>query len=283
MCVSPAAQPMQVRRCWRRAAALALLLLFFAAAPAASQDQGLDPLLLGNRNETASATDVEARGFQLYRLPLSFHLRSLDEHPWGLRVTFPVSLSSLRIKGVSDVGGFVSKLGIAAIIPGLEVEIPVGSRTLVRPFGEVGIGKSSESSAEVFYGAGVRARATGDAKKLHVTYGGRISGRRTPAFDGTAVRYASFEGGADGEVPLGFSVRGRQARGGLYAIGRAYDGLELKRPDHPPIVLRGQWEAGLSFSTDPELRIWKIPLRWLAVGYHFGRVSGVRMYLTFPF
>ena len=283
MPVSPGAQRVEVRRFWRRGVAGALLLLFFAALPAAAQDQGLDPILLANRDETSSTTDVEARGFQLYRLPLSFHLRRLDMHPWGLRFTFPVSLSSVRIQGVSDVGGFVEKLGIAAIIPGLEVEIPVGSRTLVRPFGEVGIGKSSDSSAEVFFGAGVRARTTADPKNLHVIYGGRISGRKTPEFDGTAARYVSLEGGADAQLPLRFSVRGGQARGGLYVIGRAFDGLELKREDQPPIVLRGQFEAGLSFSTAPDLRIWKIPLRWVAVGYHFGRVSGVRMYLTFPF
>ena len=281
--VSLGVQQVAVRRFWRRGVAGALPLLFFAALPAAAQDQGLDPLLLASRSETTAATDVEARGFQLYRLPFSFHLRSLEKHPWGLRVTLPVSLSSLTITGVSDVGGFVEKLGIAAIIPGLEVEIPVGSRTLVRPFGEVGIGKSSDHSAEVFYGAGLRARTTTDPKQLHVTYGGKIWGRKTPKFGGAAIRYASFEGGADVQVPLGFSVLGGRARGGLYVIGRAFDGLEIEREGQPPIVLRGQFEAGVSFSTAPDLRIWKIPLRWLGAGYNFGRVSGVRMYLTFPF
>jgi hypothetical protein len=281
--VSPGAQRVEIQRLWQRGVAGALLLLCFAALPAAAQDQDLDPFLLANRDETASVTDVEARGIQLYRLPLSFHVRSLDTHPWGLRVTFPVSLSSVRITGVSDVGGFVKKLGIGAIIPGLEVEIPVGSRTLVRPFGEVGFGKSNDSSAEVFYGAGLRAHTIADPKTLHVTYGGRISGRKTPEFNGKDARYVRFEGGVDAQVPLGFSVRGGQTRGGLYVIGRAFDGLELEREDQPPIVLRGQFEAGLSFSTAPDLRIWKIPLRWLAAGYQFGRVSGVRMYLTFPF
>jgi len=260
----------------------ALVLLLFAASPAAAQDEGLDPVLLGNRDEIASASDVEVRGLQLFRLPFSVHVRSLDKHPWGLRITFPVSLSSLRIKGVSDLGSFVDKLRIAAIIPGLEVEIPVGSRTLVRPFGEVGIGKSGDSS-EVFYGAGLRARSAADLEKLHLMYGGSISGRKAPALASTDARYASFQGGADLQVPLGFSVRGNQARAGVYAIGRAFDGLELERDDQPAIVLRGQFEAGLSFSTAPELRLWKIPLRWLAAGYQFGRVSGVRIYVTFPF
>ena len=273
---------MAIRRLCRRVVAGALPLLFFAALPAAAQDQGLDPILLANRDETASATNVQAQGFQLYRLPMSFHVRSLDKHPWGLRITFPLSLSSLSVNGVSDAGVLGVKLGISAIIPGVEVEIPVGSRTLVRPFGEVGIGKGN-GSAEVFPGTGVRVRTTADQKRLHFMFGGRIAARRTPKFDGTAIRYGSFEGGAGMQVPLGFSVRGGEARGGLYVIGRAYDGLELEREDQPPIVLLGQFEAGLSFSTAPDLRIWKFPLRWLAAGYQFGRVSGVRMYLTFPF
>ena len=179
-------------RCWRRGAAGALVLLFLAALPAAAQDQGLDSLLLANRDEMASAPDVEARGFQLYRLPFSFHLRSLDKHPWGLRVTFPVSLSSLRIKGVSDLGGFVEKLGIAAIIPGLEVEIPVGSRTLVRPFGEVGFGKSGDSSPKCSTGWACARSTVADLKKLHLTYGGMIAGRKTPELAGSTDSIREF-------------------------------------------------------------------------------------------
>ena len=135
---------MEAARFWQRGAAGALVLLFLVAWPAAAQDQGLDPVLLANRDEVASAPDVEVRGVQLYRLPFSFHLRNVNEHPWGLRVTFPVSLSSLRITGVSDVGSFIDKLRIAAIIPGLEVEIPVGGRTLC-----VRSAKSDSGEAEI--------------------------------------------------------------------------------------------------------------------------------------
>jgi hypothetical protein len=118
---------------------------------------------------------------------------------------------------------------------------------------------------------------------LHLTYGGAIAGRKAPALAGSADRYASFEGGADVQFPLGFSLRGGQARGGVYVIGRAFAGLELERENQPAIGLGGQFEAGLSFSTAPELRIWKIPLQWPAAGYQFGRVSGLRVYLKFPF
>jgi hypothetical protein len=267
---------------WKTAAAL--LISISIAAPVAAQDQGLDAFLFSKGLFSEDATELQARGIQLYRLPLSFHLRSLDEHAWGLRVTFPLSLSSLRIEGVSGVANFVRKLGIAAIVPGVEVEIPAGTRTLIRPFGEAGIGRSSGELTEVLYGAGVRVRTSQDLGSLHLTYGGTVFGRKTPALVGTFDRYASFEGGIDAQVPLGFTIWDKPARAGVYTIGRAFDGLELQRTGRPPIILRGQLEAGVSFSTTPDFRIWKIKLPWLAAGYQFGHtVSGVRIYMVFPY
>jgi len=268
-----------------RRAAAGLLIMLAIAAPAAAQDQGLDPLLFADRADLDAATEIQAEVIQLYRIPFSFHLRTLDMHRWGLRVTFPVSLTSLQIDGVSNLGSFVRKLRVSAIIPGLEMEIPVGARTLVRPFGEMGIGRGSGPSAtEVMYGAGVRARTMQPLGRLHLTYGGSIAGRKRPALTDSHDEYASFEGGVDAQLPLGFSLRNNPARGGVYVIGRAFDGLELERNGQPPIVLRGQFELGASFSTAPDLRIWKIRLPWLAVGYQFGEtLSVVRFYLKFPF
>jgi hypothetical protein len=259
--------------------------LIAVVRPAVAQDQGLDPLLFVNPADIVDSPDVQADGIVLYRLPFGFHLRSLDTHAWGLRVTFPVSLSSMRIEGVSSIGGFVRKLRIAAIIPGLEVEIPVGSRLLVRPFVEIGIGRGSgESSTEVMYGTGVRAQSFYDVKALHLTYGGAVAGRKTPALVDTYDEYAIFEAGVDAQLPLGLTVRNNPARGGVYVIGRGFNGLELERDRLDPIAVRGQFEIGGSFSTVPDFRVWKVRLPWLAAGYQFGRtVSGVRIYALFPF
>jgi hypothetical protein len=268
-----------------RRVVVALLLLLSFVTPVAAQDQGLDALLFVDPADLDAVADVQAEVIQLYRLPFSFHLRNLDMHPLGLKVTFPVSLTSLQIEGVSSLVGFVRELRIAAIIPGLEVEIPIGSRAMVRPFGEVGIGRGSNgSAAEIMYGAGVRARTSQQLRSLHLTYGGSVAVRKAPALGDSYDEYGAFEAGVDAQLPLGFRVRNNPARGGVYLIGRGFNGLELERHGQPPIVLRGQYEVGASFSTAPDLRIWKIPLRWLAGGYQFGdRISAVRFYLQFPF
>jgi hypothetical protein len=268
-----------------RRVVVALFLLVSFVTPAAAQDQGLDALLFVDPADLDAAADVQAELIQLYRLPFSFHLRNLDMHPWGLKVTFPVSLTSLQIDGASSLVSFVRKLRMAAVIPGLEVEIPVGSRTIVRPFGEVGIGRGSHgSSAEIVYGAGVRARTAHQLRSLHLTYGGSVAGRKAPSRADSYDEYAIVEAGVDAQLPLGFRIRDNPARGGVYVIGRGFEGLEMERNGQPPLALRGQLEVGASFSTAPELRIWKIRLPWLAGGYQFGdTVSGVRFYLQFPF
>ena len=255
------------------------ILLLVLATPALAQDDGVS---LSNPTDAVVA-DVETEGVQLHRLPFSFHLRNVDKQPWGLRIMFPVSFTALRIEAVSDVGDFVKTLGLAAIVPGAELEIPLGNRTLLRPFGEIGIGKSSDSRSELFYGVGIRANNVRDVGRVHLTYGGSVSGRKAPDLASTSNRYGAFAAGADVELPLGFSIGDKAARGGVYVIGRAFNGLEFARHGQPPIAVRGQTEVGVSFSTAPALRVWTVPLRWLAAGYTFGRVSGARVYLSFPF
>jgi hypothetical protein len=237
------------------------LLLGLAAAPAAAQDQGLDPLLFARPLDSGDAADVRAKGVQLFRVPLWVRIR------------------------VSDVGVFVKKLSIGAIVPGMELELPVGARGLMRPFVEAGVGKGTAGgSVEVLYGVGLRARMTQPVKRLNLIIGGAASHRKAQADVRDYDRHSTFEVGVDGEVPLGFSIGQKAARAGLFTIARGFSGLELRREGQDPVVLHRQFEAGVSFSTAPVLRIWKIRLPWIAAGYQFGRtISGVRIYVTFPF
>ena len=76
----------------------------------------------------------------------------------------------------------------------------------------------------------------------------------------------------------------RSARGGLYGIVRQFHDLDFERVGEKPIELNRQYEAGLSFSTEPPLRVSKAKLAWIGLGYQFGKiVKGVRLYFSFPF
>jgi hypothetical protein len=197
---------------------------------------------------------------------------------------FPVSLTSVRVQAISDVKPFVRKLGVAAIVPGFELLIPVSDRFRLRPFAEAGIGKGTGGRTEVLYGAGIRARVDQPVRRLQLTFGGSAMHRKRGTGGGEYGGHSMFEGAVDSQAPLGFSIGAREARGGLYVIARGFHGLELPVSGQDPVVPHGQFEAGVSFSTSPDLKLWKVTLPWLAVGYQWGQViSGVRMYVRFPF
>ena len=263
---------------------LALVLVLAAASPVAAQDQGFDALLFAGVFDRA-VDDVQARAVQVYRLPIILALRSPADGGVGVRLMFPVSLTSIRVETISDLKPFVRKLGVAAVVPGIELVIPVSDRFRLRPFAEAGIGKPTDGGpTEVLYGAGIRARVDQTLSRLQLTFGGSAMHRKRGTGQGEYDGHSMFEAAVDSQVPLGFSIGSRQARGGLYVIARGFNRLELPRAGQDPIVPRGQVEAGASFSTSPDLRIWKVPLPWLAVGYQFGDVlTGVRFYVRFPF
>ena len=279
-------RPLQLEMA-RRLAPWGLALALLACRPVAAQDQDLDPLLFARSidGQADEETDLQARGVQLYRIPLSLRLLEMRGNRWGMRLTFPVSVSAIRITSTSDLDRFVKGLGLASIVPGLELEIPIEPRLRLRPFAEVGFGNSSEGSrTEVLYGAGVRARFVQPVRRLHLSLGGAAMHRKPETSRETYNGHSTFEAAVDAQWPLGFSIGERAARGGVYTIGRAFNGLELLREGQDTIVLTRQWEAGISFATAPELRVWKVKLPWLAAGYQFGEtVSGVRFYVAFPF
>ncbi len=254
------------------------------AVPAAAQDEGLDPLLF-SLPEDGQIEDVESRSFQIYRIPLSYSVRDVEDRPWGLRITFPVSLSSSRIEAFTDVDEFVANLEAAAVIPGVEFVVPVSERWQVKPFAEVGVGRAdSGSGTEVLYAAGIRTRGDYRPGRFALTLGGAAAYKKPSTSRAEYDAYSRIEAGVDAQLPLGFSLGSRTASGGVYGIVRRFSDLELAGLGQEPIVLHDQYEVGLSFSTDPMLSLWKIKLPWIAVGYQFGDVfTGVRLYFSFPF
>jgi hypothetical protein len=76
----------------------------------------------------------------------------------------------------------------------------------------------------------------------------------------------------------------KRALGGVFGMYRQYFNLDIQRVGQEPIKLEHQYEVGISFSTDPVIRLWKIKLPWIALSYRFGDVfTGVRLYFSFPF
>ena len=266
------------------AAAAHLLALALVAGPAAAQDGDLDGLMLGPHG-VGEVQDASSQSFQIYRIPISYPIRRLEDKPWGLRITLPVSLGTYELEAATDIGDVVESIQSAAVIPGVEFLLPVGERWVVKPFAEAGVGDDSRTGeTHLLYAAGIRARGVYEARPFELMVGGAFRYRSPADTDVVKNWYSTVEGGIDAQLPLGFAVGSRDARGGGYAILRHFSNLEFELVTEGPFDVSWNYEVGLSFSTEPPLQVWKVKLPWIGLGYRFGdRTRGIRLNFAFPF
>lgn len=263
---------------------VAVVALAVLAAATASAQEDLDPL----RRlpfDARTVTDVEAKGFQLYRIPLSTTVRDPEDKPWGLKVTFPVSLGGYEVSAASGVGDLAERLDTFTVVPGVEFQLPAGQHWVFKPFGEVGASASTATdTVDVLYGAGLRARADYRPRPFVVTLGGALEYRYGGASRALVQHYSMAAVAVDAQLPLGFSIGARAAHGGLFVAVRNYSDVKLRDLDTEPFEVSTSYEAGVSFATEPPLRLWKLPLPWLGLAWRRSEaVSGLRLYLAFPF
>ena len=262
--------------------AIPAALLLASAAAEAQED--LDPLRL-LPFDAGAVSNVEATSLQLYRIPLSATVRDQEKEPWGLRLTFPVSLGGYEVSAASSLGDLVERLNTVTVVPGVEFLLPAGPHWTLKPFAEVGVTSSSVSdSADVLYGAGMRTRGDFRPRRFVVTLGGALEYKAGGDSRALIKHYSTLAAAADAQLPLRFSLGGREARGGLFVAVRKFSDVVLREIDTEPFEVSTSYETGLSFATEPPLKLWLLPLPWISLAYrHGGDISGLRLYLAFPF
>lgn len=262
---------------------LVALLTSVWVTPAVAQDEDVDLAFFPKTEDQLE--DAEARSIQIYRIPISINIRRLENKPWGLRIYFPISLGAYELKAVRDVDEFFTSIQSIAIVPGVEALLPLGDRWLIKPFAEVGVGDDSATDkVNLLYATGLRTVGLYRARPFDLMLGGAFKYRNSTTSEAVKNWYSSIEFGADAQIPLGFSLGSRRAKGGGYAIAQYFTDLDIELISEGPITIQWNYEVGLSFSTDPVLELWKIKMPWIGIGYRFGDgARGVRVNFTFPF
>jgi hypothetical protein len=269
-----------------RAIVLAIAPAIFAALlpalAAVAQASEIEPLLLLLRQ---GGTGASASSLQVYRLPLAATLLDVGDRPWGLDLTFPVSLGFYNVDTASSVGDVLARVSTVSVAPGVEFLVPVSRRWVLKPYGEVSLGMTtSGESTEVQYAAGIKARGDYESGPYHLAagLGAHYASVRAARVD--VGDYTTLEAGLDIQRRLGFSVGGGDASAGIYGIGRWFPDLRITGAGDRILDVTRVLEVGVSFSTAPELTLLKVKLPWLAVGYRFGDMfRGIRVSFSFPF
>lgn len=180
--------------------------------------------------------------------------------------------------------GLRENVGTFSLVPGAEFLVHVSPHWLLKPFAEAGYLWSQGGDADAaIYSAGLRSRVDGTAGRFDWVAGAGLT---------WALVDPKAPAGRDSMVALEaaftanhlFSHNGQaQADFEPYFVTRVYYGddehpLEGSGPD--TLV---QYEAGITFGSRGAMKLWKIPLPRLGVGYVVGHdLAALRIVLGTP-
>lgn len=226
----------------------------------------------------------------VYSLPLA-HSFVLDGGGTVLRVTLPIQLGLYTFRAVDTNGAHIAiSQQSLALVPGLELQVPVAGRVLLKPFVSIGpahaFGVTDGGANALIYSGGVRSVAQWRIADSTLSVGNAvIAAGDTTIGPGFSESYVALETGVELRRPLGFTVGKVTPDLGVYAAGYYYpNALDFSRFLQPPLHVRAQGEVGLTVGSARPLEMLSLANPRIGAGYVFG--GGVQVWhivFDFPF
>jgi hypothetical protein len=230
------------------------------------------------------AADLGFGGYSLaglsadvYTLPLRYTLGGVPYDDWSLTILAPIQGGIYRFRATDTDGQNIAiNQQSLALIPGAELHIPIGGRTVLKPFAQFGVvrafGNDVGNPDAWVYIAGARAVTQWRSGGYTLSLGNAVlyAGDNTIG-PGFGEHYVSLQIGGEIRHALGFKVGHWAPDLGLYAANYYYPApLTFSRFLQNPLRVTDQGEIGFSVgSAEPLEMLWLSNLR-LGVGFVFG-------------
>jgi len=228
--------------------------------------------------------ETDGRSVRVLNVPVTFTVRDWKERGWGLRLRLAGVLGVEDVDGVGDIPD--AKLGSFALIPGLEVPIPLSQRSLLRPFFDIGLAFALEDSEDLSPGTvgisalGLRSEFVFPWKKFELGLEPRAFYSVTWSTDELRDDYGVVGIRTDARYPL-FGIGDKTLAGVLYVQpGWFVDALNLSTDDEGSgSAVQQQIEIGVGYNWRGNApKIWIFPIPPVSLGYSFGDgLEGIRL------
>jgi len=231
---------------------------------------------------------MSGRTLQVYRLPFAYRFDGAEDARIRARLTLPVTLGFLDFKPLDVVDtGLPDSVDSLSFVPGLLLEIAISPRWRLEPFAEAGIARDRSSDVDQrIYAAGLRSiyDVTDDGTAWQLYDELLYSAVEQRSLD-QSNDFARLRIGVTARRPFDVAGYGRRPDYLVYGFGDVF----LDAPTSP---LNGeerdggdaQFELGVTFGTTEPLRLWRIPLPRIGLGYRFGEdLSVYRLVFGGPF
>lgn len=214
---------------------------------------------------------------RVYELPLSYTFHGVLEDDWAIKVLAPVQLGLYSLDVTDTDGERISfHQQSLAFVPGAELQIPVSGNTVLKPFGQFGVGHAfgtDVGSANAYiYMAGVRTLTQWHVDATTVSLGNAAIYAGDSAIGSAySEHYITLQSGVELRHALGFRTGTLEPDVGLYSIYYYYPlALVFSRFLEPELKITQQVEIGFSIGSETEFRLMGMANPRVGVGYIFG-------------
>ena len=223
----------------------------------------------------------------IYRLPLAWDYRQASDTRTGITLLMPLTLGfyDFNLEDVLQTQ-LPRSIDTLSFVPGVEFSRLVHQDWRASAFVQAGIAKERTSTADAFtYAAGAGADRRWRRAPFELRYHSQLLYAAALFKDRADDSMLRLTNGIEARAGLKHSLGGEELDYGLYGMNEWY----LRRPDPPlgaqgPPITAVQWELGVTLGTVRPVRIWKIPLPRIGIGYRRGdSLSVLRIVFGAPF
>ncbi len=220
------------------------------------------------------------------RAPFAYRVREAGDGQWGIRLTLPVAAALSEFDLTDFQLGHVRAAGLS-VLPGVEAEIPLAERWVLKPFANVGPGwEFNHDSSALIYSAGAAA-----VYRLPLDNGWQsvLGGKLTFAgYDAGSEsgRLGALAGGGGLDIPIDMEIAGRRALMGVQFTGTVYfNRLEFLLPDSPDKKVMAEMEIAFTLGVRKPVEFLGASFDRVGIGFRRGSdgMKGLRLVGSFPF
>jgi hypothetical protein len=258
-----------------------------AAEPLTRQEQAV--INFGFATQLGSGIyTLSGRTLQVYRLPFSWKIPAADDARVHARVTLPLTIGLADFDPIDVIeSGLPEGLDTISFVPGIELRIAVADNWHLEPFVEAGIARDSTSEFDQrVYSVGLRSRYELEDGELHWEFLEELLHMTVEQKSADSSDDCTrFRLGVTARRALDAILMGRRADYLAYGFVDVYTDTPAGPADGEQGDSGGaQLEIGITFGTVEPLKIWRVPLPRLGIGYRVGEdLSVFRVVFGSPF
>jgi hypothetical protein len=261
------------------------------SAPAASSNETVNLNYVYAAELGFGGYSLDGLTAQVYTLPFEYAWSDTARDSSTLRLLAPLQFGVYSLKVTATDGERISiNQQSVALVPGAQLEIPIGSRTVFKPFAQFGVGHAfgveTGSANAYLYMAGARAVSQWQVASATISLGNALIYAGDAAMGaGFSEHYVSAQLGLEVRHPLGFRIGALTPDLGVHAIYYYYPlPLVFSRYLMPELKISNQGELGFSVGSATPFRLLGLSNPRIGAGIIFGDGLNVwHISFAFPF